>query len=198
MARKAGLEVVRFASSPSGATQWSGSLLKRRAEEAADVEGKRPTRAHSALPWHAMFRRKVRDPHGRRWTLGRHWMPRRKRWEKADIDMPDWFPDFGGDDIGIFAAIFLTIAAVILAALLALLLFNVVVLAIEITIIVLGLIIGLFSRVVLRKPWTVFVKSGPHTVERHVVGWRASRRLIRELAGEIESGRFQLALQDRR
>jgi SAM-dependent methyltransferase len=31
LARKAGLEVVRFASSPSGATQWSGSLLKRRA-----------------------------------------------------------------------------------------------------------------------------------------------------------------------
>ena len=59
-------------------------------------------------------------------------MPRRKRFKKADIDMPD-FPglDFGGDDLGIFAAIFLAIAAFFLAIFLVLLLFNVVALAIE-------------------------------------------------------------------
>ena len=81
---------------------------------------------------------------------------------------------------------------------LALLLFNVVVLAIELTILILGLLIGLFSRVVLRKPWTVFAISGPTVEERHIVGWRASRRAIDGLAGEIESGRLQLALSHRR
>jgi len=46
--------------------------------------------------------------------------------------------------------------------------------------------------------WTVFAISGPTVEERHVVGWRASRRAIDELAGEIESGRLQLALSHRR
>jgi hypothetical protein len=52
--------------------------------------------------------------------------------------------------------------------------------------------------VVLRKPWTVFAISGPHHEERHIVGWRASRRALDELAAEVESGRLQLALRDRR
>jgi hypothetical protein len=135
-----------------------------------------------------MFRRKVEDPHGRRWTLGRHWMPRRKRWKKADVDMPDWFPDFGGDDIGIFAAIFLTIAAVILAALLALLLFNVVVLAIEIAIVVIIALVGLIGRIVFRRPWTVFAKSGDQQIEYPVVGYFNSKRRIAELATALSSG----------
>lgn len=143
-----------------------------------------------------MFRRKATAPDGSRWKLGRRWFPRRQGWDGVDTgDLP--FPDVGDAD-DIFGAILLAVFAVIAAVFLALLLFNVVVLAIEITILVLGLIVGLFSRVVLRKPWTVFAKSGPHTVERHVVGWRASRRLIDELAGEVESGRLQLATGDRR
>jgi hypothetical protein len=145
-----------------------------------------------------MFRRKAIAPDGSKWKLGRRWFPRRDN-DRMDVldtgELP--FPDFGDAD-DILGAILLVVFAVIAAIFLALLLFNVVVLAIEITILLLGLIIGLFSRVVLRKPWTVFVKSGPRTVERHVVGWRASRRLIDELAGDVESGRFQLALSDRR
>lgn len=146
-----------------------------------------------------MFRRKATAPDGTRWTLGRRWFPRR---DNDRLDLPDTgelpFPDIGDADDGIAGAILLAVFAVIAAVFLALLLFNVVVLAIEITIIVLGLLVGLFSRVVLRKPWTVFVRSGPHTVERHVVGWRASRRLIDELAGDVESGRLQLATGNRR
>jgi hypothetical protein len=143
-----------------------------------------------------MFRRKATAPDGSRWKLGRRWLPHRDRWDGVDTgELP--FPDLGDAD-DIFGAILLAVFAVIAVVFLALLLFNVVVLAIEITIVVLGLLIGLFSRVVLRKPWTVFAKSGPHAVERHVVGWRASRRLIDELAGEVESGRLQLTLDDRR
>ena len=75
----------------------------------------------------------------------------------------------------IFGAILLAVFAVIAAVFLALLLFNVVVLAIELMILILGLFIGLFSRVVLRKPWTVFA-SPARRDERHVVGWRAAAR----------------------
>jgi hypothetical protein len=143
-----------------------------------------------------MFRRKATAPDGSRWKLGRRWFPRRKGWEGVDTGSFE-FPDLGSAD-DIFGAILLVVFGAIAVLFLILTLFNVVVLAIEITIIVLGLIVGLFSRVVLRKPWTVFARSGPHTVERHVVGWRASRRLIDELAGDVESGRLQLALSDRR
>ncbi len=142
-----------------------------------------------------MFRRKATAPDGSRWKLGRRWFPRRKL--DGGFDAPDLpFPDLGDAD-DLFGAILLVVFGVIAAVFLALLLFNVVVLAIEITIVVLGLIVGLFSRVVLRKPWTVFAKSGPHEVERHVVGWRGSRRLIDELAGDVESGRLQRTLEHR-
>ena len=68
----------------------------------------------SALPWHAMFRRKVTGPDGRKWTLGRHWLPRRKRFKKADIPTSAptcGFLDIGGDDLGIFGVIIAAIVA---------------------------------------------------------------------------------------
>ena len=143
-----------------------------------------------------MFRRKAIAPDGSKWKLGRRWFPRRDGWDGVETgDLP--FPDLGDAD-DILGAILLAVFAVIAVVFLALLLFNVVVLAIELTILILGLLIGLFSRVVLRKPWTVFAISGPNVEERHIVGWRASRRAIDELVGEIESGRLQLALHHRR
>jgi hypothetical protein len=135
-----------------------------------------------------MFRRKVKDPHGRKWTLGRHWMPRRKRFKKADLDMPDFLGDFGGDDLGIFAAIFLAIAAVILTFFLALLLFNVVALAIELSIVIIVALVGLIGRVVFRRPWTVFAKSADQQIEYPVVGYFNSKRRIAELATALSSG----------
>ena len=66
-----------------------------------------------------MFRRKVTAPDGRKWTLGRHWLPRRKRFKKADItDVgPDGgFLDIGGDDLGIFGVIIAVIVGVFLAS----------------------------------------------------------------------------------
>lgn len=135
-----------------------------------------------------MFRRKVRDPHGRKWTVGRHWMPRRKRFKKADLDLPDFLGDFGGDDLGIFAAIFLAIAAFFLTIFLALLLFNVVALAIELSILIVVGLVGLISRVVFRRPWTVFASSGDQQVEYPVVGYLNSKRRIEELATALSSG----------
>jgi hypothetical protein len=134
-----------------------------------------------------MFRRKIQDPHGRKWTLGRHWLPRRKRIKKPDIDMPDFLGDFGGDD-GIFAAIFLAIAAFVLAIFLGLLLFNVVALAIELAIVIIVALVGLISRVVFRRPWTVFASSGDQRIEYPVVGYFNSKRRIDELANQLSSG----------
>ena len=128
-----------------------------------------------------MFRRKAIAPDGSKWKLGRRWFPRRDGWDGVDTgDLP--FPDLGDAD-DILGAILLAVFAVIAVVFLALLLFNVVVLAIELTILILGLLIGLFSRVVLRKPWTVFAISGPHR------RGAPHRRLAREPARDRRAGR---------
>ena len=144
-----------------------------------------------------MFRRKVDAPDGVEVEARPPLVPASRWLGRGRHRRPARFPDLGDAD-DIFGAILLAVFAVIAAVFLALLLFNVVVLAIELTILILGLLIGLFSRVVLRKPWTVFAIPAADVEERHVVGWRASRRAIDELAGEVESGRLQLALRDRR
>ena len=116
-------------------------------------------------------------------------MPRRKRFKKADLDLPDFLSDIGGgDDLGVFAAIFLTIAAFFLAIILALLLFNVVALAIELSIVIIVALVGLISRVVFRRPWTVFAKSGDQQLTYPVVGYFNSKRRIDEFATQLSSG----------
>jgi hypothetical protein len=135
-----------------------------------------------------MFRRKVTDPHGRRWTLGRHWLPRRKRVEKADLEFPDVLGGLGDDDTGIFASILLVIALFFFAIFLALLLFNVVALAIELSIVILVGLATLIGRVVFRRPWLVFARSGDQRVAYPVVGYFNSRRRIDELAAQLSSG----------
>jgi hypothetical protein len=137
-----------------------------------------------------MFRRKVTGPDGRRWTLGRHWLPRRKRIKKADLS--DTGPDFPGidglDDLGIFGAIILAILAVIVAIFLALLLFNVIALAIELLIVIVAGLAGLVGRVVFRRPWVVFARSGERRFEYRVVGYFNSRRKLQDLASQLSIG----------
>ena len=119
-----------------------------------------------------MFRRKVTGPDGRRWTLGRHWLPRRKRFKKADLtDFGPDLPGFGGDDLGIFGVIIAAIVGVILAIFLALLLFNVVALAIELLIVIVVALVGVIGRVVFRRPWIVFARTKDQRLEWPVVGY---------------------------
>jgi len=136
-----------------------------------------------------MFRRKVSDPQGRKWKLGRRWFPRYRKFKRADLgdlSMPDL--GGGGDDLGIVGAILLAIGLVIAAIVLILVAFNVVVIAIELLILIALFTAGLFGRVVLRRPWTVFAKSGDELVERQAVGWRGSKRELDDLAGALASG----------
>jgi hypothetical protein len=136
-----------------------------------------------------MFRRKVTGPDGRTWKVGRRWFPRYRKGKR--VDMGDLsFPDLGGggDDLGIIGVILLAIGAVIAAIVLILVAFNVVVIAIELLIVTVLFMAGLFGRIVLRKPWTVFAKSGDALIERQVVGWRGSKREIADLGGALASG----------
>jgi hypothetical protein len=135
-----------------------------------------------------MIRRKVTAPDGRRWTLGRHWLPRRRRFKKADLDFPDMPSPDGADDLGIIGAILLAIVTVFLAIFLALLLFNVIALAIELTIVIVVGLAGLIGRVVFRRPWIVFARSGDARLEYPVVGYFNSRRKLQELAGQLSLG----------
>ena len=149
-----------------------------------------------------MFRRKVKAPDGRKWTLGRHWLPRRKRFKKIDLRdaNPDvGFPDIGGDDLGIFGVIIAAIAGLIVAAFVVLLFFNVFALALELLLVIVIALAGIIGRVVFRRPWIVFAKSGDANHQWPVVGYFNSRRHIQEIAGQLALGtQLEPAPLDRR
>ena len=149
-----------------------------------------------------MFRRKVTGPDGRRWTLGRHWLPRRRRFKKADISDvgPDaGFLDFGGDDLGIFGIIIAVIAGLFLAAFVVLLVFNVFALALELLILIVVALAGVIGRVVFRRPWMVFARSGDEQLVWPVVGYFNSRAKLQELSSQLALGtELEPAPQDRR
>ncbi|MDA0178934.1 hypothetical protein OJ997_01405 [Solirubrobacter phytolaccae] len=138
-----------------------------------------------------MFRKTVTGPDGRTWNVGRAWFPRRRKFRRADpfdgFDPGGFFPGLA-DDLGVIGIILAVIALIVGLLFLVLVLFNVVVIAIELTIVLTLCGAGVFSRVVLRKPWTVFAKSGNARIERQVVGWRASKREIEDVAGALASG----------
>jgi hypothetical protein len=137
-----------------------------------------------------MIRRKVTGPDGRRWKLGRKWLPRFKRIDKADVtDFGPDLPGFDGlDDLGIVGVIIAAVLAVIVAIFLALLLFNVIALAIELTILIMLTITGLIGRILFRKPWIVFAVTRDSGAYGEVVGWRASRQWLRDAETRIASG----------
>ena len=137
-----------------------------------------------------MFRRKVTGPDGRRWTLGRRWLPRYRKLGRTDVpDMPGGDGlDLGGDDLGIFGAILLAIVGIFVAIVLVLVLFNVVAIAIELMLFITLAIAGLIGRVVFRRPWIVFARSGDVRLEYPVVGYFNSRRTLQELEGRLSIG----------
>jgi hypothetical protein len=148
-----------------------------------------------------MFRRKVKSPDGRKWTIGRHWLPRRRRFKKADIrDVGPDFPGIDGfDDLGAIGLIIAIVVSVILVAFLALLLFNVFALALELLIVIIVALAGVIGRVVFRRPWIVFARSGDTRLQWPVVGYLNSRRHMQEIAGQLALGtQLEPAPLDRR
>src|SRR4051812_41397543 len=82
---------------------------------------------------------RVRSPDGRKWRVGRRWLPHRPRVGRIDVpDVGDLGPLglAGFDPTGVLATIALSILAVVAGVLLVLVLFNVVAIAIELAILV--------------------------------------------------------------
>src|SRR3954447_24720828 len=116
----------------------------------------------------------------------RRWLPRRPRLLRAPVgDIGDLGPlDLAGfDPTGILAAI----AFVILAVVVVLVLFNVIAIALELVIVIVLLVGGLIGRVVLRRPWIVFARSGSVTYAWPVTGWLRSRRVIADVGAQLTS-----------
>lgn len=137
--------------------------------------------------------RKVVDPSGIRWTVGRQWTPWRVR---VRTEKPDWLQrDSGGggwlgplDDAG---GVFAALAILVAVALLFLVVWPVVALAVELVLVALLVLVGTAGRVILRRPWTVHAvaRGGrDHRHEWHVVGWRASGELRDQAAEALHLG----------
>lgn len=133
--------------------------------------------------------RKVLAPDGRRWKVGRDWFPRRvrRRWETRDGF--DILGEFAGFDIGPVAAM---LAVALLVILFAVVILPLLALAVEVVIVILAFLVALAARLLRRRPWRVVARSRePYEAELdwHVVGWRASRDTIAEVAAALEAGR---------
>jgi len=139
----------------------------------------------------------VTAPDGSRWRVRRRWLahplPRLRRRRRAEGDREDAFDwsdplalvDSGGD---LLPAVGVAIVVAVALALVVLVVLPLLGLALEL-VVLLGLLgAGLFSRVVLRRPWiveAVRLDDGGPSATYPVVGWRRSRRAIRELAEAI-------------
>jgi hypothetical protein len=138
-----------------------------------------------------MFRRKVESPDGRTWTIGRRWLPRRRRIGRAklpDIGDAGGLDIGGADDLGFIGAILAVVVVAVVSVVVVLVLFNVVAIAIELLLVVLVLVGGVLSRVVFRRPWIVHARSDEATLEWPVVGYLPSRRKIADVARRLASG----------
>jgi hypothetical protein len=142
--------------------------------------------------------RDVLAPDGRMWKVGRQWLPfrvrlRRER-EVPELGEPSWgfnldaFADFS------LGGILFGLAVAILGALLLVVVWPVVALALEIVILVVVFLVALAGRLVLRRPWRIVARtrgSARSTLAWHVVGWRASGRVIEEVADALAAGQSQ-------
>ena len=128
----------------------------------------------------------VLAPDGRKWTVGRQWLPRsvRLRRRKGEgFSFDDWvaFANLGG---GITVIVGIAIAVLVVLVL-------AVALALELVILLLLLLGGLAGRFTRRRPWRVVARTtGPDPEERawNVKGWRASGELTEEVARALEAG----------
>ena len=131
--------------------------------------------------------RKVVDPRGEEWKVGRQWAPWRPRLRDPDSsdasslgDVLD-LSDAGSLLLGLILAFVVVVAFLVLWPLVAL--------AIELTIVVLGVLVATAGRVLLRRPWVVRAWSARGRERRwSVVGWRASGELIDAIASSLAGG----------
>jgi len=136
--------------------------------------------------------RKVTDPHGVRWHVGRQWAPWRVR---VRPERPDWGDGGGGGDwlgpLDDAAGILVGLGILVAVALAFLVIWPIVALAVELVIVLVGVLVTVVGRLVLRKPWTVVARARGGRNHRHVwsvAGWRASGELVDGAAEALRLG----------
>ncbi|MGN9907376.1 hypothetical protein ACTMTJ_07430 [Phytohabitans sp. LJ34] len=124
---------------------------------------------------------RIEGPDGRRWWVGRRWLPWRPRGRDMGKGGLTDFPISGDEPIGLLIAI--VVAAVLV-------LFPVVLVAAifvaEWLLLLLLLPIITLLRVGFGMPWTVVARSGGVRYAEQVAGWRRSRELIQSTSTEIK------------
>jgi hypothetical protein len=145
--------------------------------------------------------RRVRTPGGREWVVRRHWLPRLRGetlWARFsrriraigrrlrganELSAVDGCASAAVDD-------FVVVSVVILLLLLAVFVAVPLLIAVVDVLVVLVLsLLGIVGRVVFRRPWLVEARSGEETREWRVVGWRASRVHVDQVAADLQAGR---------
>ncbi|MDQ7907330.1 hypothetical protein RB614_22705 [Phytohabitans sp. ZYX-F-186] len=125
---------------------------------------------------------RIEGPDGRRWWVGRRWLPWRWRPRGADVGggVPD-FPVSGDEPIGFLIAIGVLAVIVVLPAILVAAVFVA-----EWLLLLLLLPIVTVLRVGFGMPWTVVARAKGARYTEQVSGWRRSRELIRTTRSEIK------------
>lgn len=127
-------------------------------------------------------------PDGRKWKVGRQWLPRRVRIRRNRGDdhssLGEWLElgDIGGAG-GLVVAIAIVLGLAVIWPLVAL--------ALEIVIVIVLVLAGLAGRVVLRHPWRVVARtkdSAPDQMAWNVRGWRESGAVVEEVARALAAG----------
>jgi hypothetical protein len=146
-----------------------------------------------------LVRKVVTDPQGRRWTVGIRWLPRPPRWlgwrrkrRRAErAEGPSWsdlldVPDIAAaDDIRVMLVI---VALVLLAFSVWFFVLPVAILLLDLLFVLVLAGLAVFARVAFRRPWVVEARTAGETREWAVVGWRASRHKVDEVATQIQLG----------
>lgn len=136
---------------------------------------------------------------GRTWTVRRRWVPRlgaetlwgrsRRRMRKVlrrgdDLDVGSGCVDIGGlDDL------LLVLALLVVLALAFFVVVPLLVALVDVLIVGLLAVLGIIGRIAFGRPWTIeAVGSDASRIRWHVVGWKASRAMITDLADRLRVG----------
>ena len=130
---------------------------------------------------------RVTGPDGRRWRVGRQWLPWQVRRRELDGEDAFHLVDAADDPLSALALFALAVvAAVLLAFLLPLLL-----LGLEIALLIVLVPLLAAFRVLTRRPFTVTARERGQAMPRatqRVVGWRASGRTAARWADQVRNG----------
>jgi hypothetical protein len=124
---------------------------------------------------------RIEGPDGRRWWVGRRWLPWRPRGRRlGESGVPD-VPALGGDEpIGLLIAVGVAVVVLILPVILVAAVFVA-----EWLLLLLLLPIVTLLRVGFGMPWTVVARTPGARYAEQVAGWRRSRDLVEATRSDI-------------